>query len=200
MSTASRTGASPRRGGRPRHAHADEAILTATLAELAENGVAGVTIAGVARRAGVARGSVALRWASRDELLLAALETTGYGLERPRTDSLDEAIRTLVTAWIAVLSRPRMRLLLTRLIADRDAFPTIWARYEETIAAPAVLLIDEVLRDAAARGELRTGIRPDVVRSCLIGAVWLQRDDDPAFARHLADFLLAAVRAEPGPT
>ena len=62
------TSVSHRRGERMR-----ETVLAAAFDELAENGVAGTTIASVARRSGVHETTIYRRWATRENLLVEAL-------------------------------------------------------------------------------------------------------------------------------
>ena len=59
--------------GRPRSVAADEAILEATRAVLAEDGWAALTVEGVAARAGVAKTTVYRRFSSRADLAVAAV-------------------------------------------------------------------------------------------------------------------------------
>ena len=48
--------------------------IAATLAELAENGYAGLSLERIARRAGVNKTSLYRRWGSREQLVLAMSE------------------------------------------------------------------------------------------------------------------------------
>src|ERR1700710_2802836 len=63
-----------RRAGRPRDPSRDEAIVAATLAIFAEEGYAGVTIEGVAARAGVGKATVYRRWVSKEQLVVDAVK------------------------------------------------------------------------------------------------------------------------------
>ena len=56
-----------------RHARSERAILQATRALLAEVGVRGLTLEGVAARSGVAKTTIYRRWRDKDELALAAV-------------------------------------------------------------------------------------------------------------------------------
>jgi AcrR family transcriptional regulator len=56
-----------------RRARSEQAILEATRALLAEVGVRGLTIEGVAARSGVAKTTIYRRWRDKDELALAAV-------------------------------------------------------------------------------------------------------------------------------
>jgi AcrR family transcriptional regulator len=64
----------PSRRGRPRDPGAGTRIRDAAVSLLLEHGVAGMTIDAVAERAGVGKATVYRRWASKDELALAAIE------------------------------------------------------------------------------------------------------------------------------
>src|ERR1700692_4464879 len=61
--------------GRPRSSDIDEAVLAAAVELLATGGPAGVTLNAVARRSGVARASIYLRFAGREALLAAAMRS-----------------------------------------------------------------------------------------------------------------------------
>ena len=79
-------GDEPRRGrGRPRTPGAEEKILSAALDEYGERGWAGFTMDGVARRAGVGKSTVYLRWHDKDALLTDAV--TNRGMELTAVDT-----------------------------------------------------------------------------------------------------------------
>jgi AcrR family transcriptional regulator len=60
-------------GGRRRGGALEAAILDAAWAELLEHGYAGLTMEGVAKRAGTSRPVLGRRWGSRAELVVAAI-------------------------------------------------------------------------------------------------------------------------------
>src|ERR687888_15666 len=65
--------AAPKRPrGRPRRPDVDRAILEATLDAFIQDGYEGMSVDGVAERAGVAKATVYRRWPSKQELLIAA--------------------------------------------------------------------------------------------------------------------------------
>ena len=66
-------GGDQRRPGRPRDARADEAIMDAAVAVLADRGPAGFTVDEVASRAGCGKATVYRRWPSRAALLLDSM-------------------------------------------------------------------------------------------------------------------------------
>ena len=60
--------------GRPRDPEADRAILEATIEILGEEGYEGLSIEGVAARAGVGKTTIYRRWTSKAELVVAAIQ------------------------------------------------------------------------------------------------------------------------------
>ena len=62
------------RSGRPRSQAADDAILRAALDLLREHGYGGLTMASIIERAGVSSATLYRRWATKQDLVLAALE------------------------------------------------------------------------------------------------------------------------------
>ncbi len=74
------------------HSSADQRILDATLAVLARNGVAGVSVRAVAAEAGVARGLAGYYFANKSGLISAALRRIGeqdLDLVEPAADGVD---------------------------------------------------------------------------------------------------------------
>lgn len=137
-----------------------EAMVEATLALLAEGGVAAVTVAAVARRAGTSNGSLYHRFGGRDGLLLAAqdaglraIETaTAEAFAAADTEPDDErALALLSHAALAIFAAHRgtMRAFLVE-TRGRAAYD---ARSEATSHALAALVTDWLVR--------RFGATPD---------------------------------------
>ena len=77
-------GVEARRPGRPRSVEADEAILAAAFAVFAECGFDGMTVEGVAARAGVGKGTIYRRYPGKLDLIIAASQY--FGQEREPAD------------------------------------------------------------------------------------------------------------------
>src|SRR5215468_4276571 len=103
-----------------RRARSDEAILEATRALLAEDGVRGLTIEGVAARSGVAKTTIYRRWRDRDELALAAVwDDLLSGLHAPRDSGDTRAdLLSFVEPVITVLRSPLMSSVLRGLTSE----------------------------------------------------------------------------------
>src|SRR5215471_15643323 len=82
--------------GRPRSTSADRAILQATTEILMEDGYDGLTMAGVAQRAGVSTATLYRRYESKVELVVGCITTLKDELDQPfDTGSLREDLQTL---------------------------------------------------------------------------------------------------------
>ena len=81
--------AAARGRGRPRSPEAHLAILTATLQLLGEQGFRGLTIEGVAERAGVGKTTIYRRWPSKTELVAEAIAQIRPPSAPPDSGSLE---------------------------------------------------------------------------------------------------------------
>jgi AcrR family transcriptional regulator len=98
----------PRGPGRPRDARRDEAILTATLGILRELGYRGLTVGGVAARAGVGRPTIYRRWSSKPALVVAALvESARLAVPLVDTGSLREDLIAVQRHQVELMSSPK---------------------------------------------------------------------------------------------
>jgi len=111
-----------RRPGRPRDPQADEAITSAIVDVLAEQGFSGFTVEEVAARAGVGKATIYRRWSTKEELVLAAAERVMVHVEPPDTGSL----RDDLVGWYWEKFRTKsastsddLKKLLARFIAGR---------------------------------------------------------------------------------
>jgi AcrR family transcriptional regulator len=97
--------ASVRPGGRTARVRA--AVLEATVAELIEYGYGGLTVDGVAARAGVNKTTLYRRWGGRDSLIVDAVETFAAAQVRvPDSGDIDEDLRLWARSILATLTGP----------------------------------------------------------------------------------------------
>lgn len=191
--------ATARPGGRT--ARVAEAVLDATLAELAEVGYAALRVEAVAERAGVNKTTIYRRWGGKAGLVsTAAVERRGAlgrppdtgGLRGDLVALLREIRLGLQTPWVAALVReagPRA--------ANADLYELLdrfWpARFQAS---------DVIFERAVARGELPPGTDPGFLLEMISGPLyfhWLMlgRPLDDAFLDQVADFALRGARAVP---
>ena len=110
------------RGTDPRIARSRIVILQAAVDELADHGYGGVTIEGVAARAGVAKSTIYRHWADRLELIADAFETFHERMVPDTTGSPPrETIATLLTHVAEVVTDSTFSRCIPALIEGADA-------------------------------------------------------------------------------
>src|SRR4051794_12498913 len=124
-----------RRRGRPRSVEADDAILTAAFAVFAECGFDGMTVEGVAARAGVGKGTIYRRYPNKLDLVIAA--STYFAQERepsPDTGTIAGDLRVLIDRLIAVFTNSPVGTALPMMIAERKRLPELAAAHDDITA------------------------------------------------------------------
>ena len=157
--------------GRPRAQDVDARILEAAVAELAETGFAAFSPLAVAARAGVAKGTVYLRWPTRDALALDAVASVSAGIEDPDTGAVRTDLLALADQFDTVFADPGLKLLL-RFSLETEAQPELYRRYQEEVAARRNAVVDHVIERARQRGELREDVEPHLVTGALVGSLF----------------------------
>ena len=198
---------STRGRGRPRSAAADEAILEATRAVLAEDGWAALTVEGVAARAGVAKTTVYRRFASRADLAVAAVaQLLAAARTAPGATAADD-IRNAITACADINRRPAARAAYLAVIAEAGRDPALRAAVEQQVIEPARELVVEGLERAVEREEVDRDVasaRIDLVFDVLAGALMHRQlvreaDVDDDFVESLVCAVQAALAVPPPP-
>ncbi|MFI9329572.1 TetR/AcrR family transcriptional regulator [Kitasatospora sp. NPDC052868] len=151
---ASRTAAT-RPGGRSARVRAD--VVTATLAEVTENGYDGLTIEAVAARSGVHKATLYRRWGGVDGLVADALTASADApWEAPNTGDFGEDLRRITHEVYAVFTDPRLGPTPTALISAAQRSDVGAAALREFFAARHRQAAG-VAERATARGELPAG-------------------------------------------
>jgi AcrR family transcriptional regulator len=142
-----------------RSERARQAILDAALELCGEQTYAGLTMEGIAKRAGVGKQTIYRWWPSKGSVLLDALlalseDQEGDVVALPDTGDLEADLKLILRATIAQLNDPRydqpMRALSTEILHD----PELAAIYAERLERPMTELRQERLRGAQRTGEL----------------------------------------------
>jgi AcrR family transcriptional regulator len=164
----------PRRGrGRPRTPGAEKRIIDAALEEYGEHGWSGFTMDGVARRAGVGKSTVYLRWQDKDTLLTDAVGTSSGPLGAVDTGSLRGDLRQVAVNLFEHFREPAGWASL-RITIDTAGAAQQLGRFSEAVADVQVDNIEKILQRATARGEGTEGISPNAVAECIYGSVTMQ--------------------------
>ncbi|MGW0810866.1 TetR/AcrR family transcriptional regulator [Nonomuraea sp. NPDC002799] len=116
----------------------------------------GTSIEAVAQRAGVAKLTVYRRWRAKDDLLMAALE-------HARTPDMDAApvgqsIDDLVSSVAELLSQPRFRALMARVIGASVDYPKLVIAYTERYLRPRLDALARIAQQAAGKAGHRSGV------------------------------------------
>jgi AcrR family transcriptional regulator len=166
-------GAPPRRGGRPRSTHAELAILQATRELLVEAGVHGLTIEGVAARAGVAKTTIYRRWRDKDELALAVvLDMVEQVVELPELGDTRAELTAFVTAAVKVLGSTLMGRVMQGLVSDLATDPELALAFRERVVSVRNAEVERLVERGIARGDLRPGTDPETAHELLIAPVY----------------------------
>ena len=168
------TSQEPRRGrGRPRTPGAEKRIIDAALEEYGEHGWSGFTMDGVARRAGVGKSTVYLRWQDKDTLLTDAVGSSSDELGTVDTGSLRGDLRQLSVNLFRQFREPAGWASL-RIMIDTAGAAEPLGRFTETVADVQVERVETILQRAAARGESTEGVSPNAVAEVIYGSVTMQ--------------------------
>jgi AcrR family transcriptional regulator len=184
-----------RTGGRS--ARVREAVLSATLQAMEADGVAGLTISGIARRSGVHATSIQRRWGTLENVLLdAVLIYSEQTLPIPNTGSLRGDFIAFARLMANYLETPLGKTVMRTMASAQDDSERSNTRAEvlrvrfETASVMAARAIE--------RGEIRPEIEPKFAQELLIGPIYLRGlvtrepiDDD--FIERMVDVLLRGL-------
>ena len=161
-----------RRSGRRRDPSRDEAILAATLATFAEEGYAGVSIEGVAARAGVGKATIYRRCASKAQLVVEAVRVGACLNDHlPDTGDLRSDLASMLRAMVDRLRSPDGAVLLT-FAAERLLHPELAAEFERSVIGEKRAHARSLIAAAVHRGELPADTDVDLVAEAGPAIVW----------------------------
>lgn len=133
----------------------EERVFAAALALYTEAGWSGFSFDVVARAAGVGKHAIYLRWRTREELLVAALEHSMVTVPDLDRGSVREDLLHLVASMMQSLSGPS-GLTPLRVLLEAHVAPELFAKFAEVAAARV-----EAARAAIRRGIERGELPPD---------------------------------------
>jgi len=118
----------PPRVGRPRDPRVDEAVRQAALELLVEDGYQGTTIQAIARRAGVSAPAIYRRWASKAELVEAAVFPSDLVEPAGLSDDVGTELADYCFRIISYLAQPPVRAAIPGLLTEYQTDPQMWQR------------------------------------------------------------------------
>jgi AcrR family transcriptional regulator len=169
--TATGTGAG-RAPGR-RGARAREAVLHAADDLLVERGYAGVTIEGIAARAGVAKQTIYRWWPSKFEILMDTFaEDAESALQVPDTGSTAGDLRQHLRQLASFLTEQPAGRVMLALIGQAQHDPAVAEAFHLRYLADRRARDRVILERGIARGEVRGDLDLDLAVDLLYGPVY----------------------------
>lgn len=194
--------------GRPRDPEVDRRIAQAALDVFGDAGWAGFAMETVARRAGVGKASLYLRWSSKEALLTDALTAGLPQVSDVDTGTLPDDLVQLATQMLYLYAGPSSRASL-RLPLEAPTIPGV-AEHYEAMRTAQIAAARAIVRRGIDRGELPPTASITLLLDTLTGGAMMHAlstppdrraalaKDTAAHARRLVDFLLHAVTARTG--
>ena len=181
----------------------DQTILQATVELLAEVGYARLTVAEVARRAGVSKPAIYRRWSQKSQLVVEAMVTQIRPGQDKDSGSATEDLLALTQQLIAVLTQTPLGRVLPGLVAEMAADPVLASSYRDLVIKPNQRNWRAAIERGIASGELSEQTDVDVVINVLAGPLYfsLLITGDPiaeGYARTAVDLVLARYGAANG--
>lgn len=158
-----------------------EAILAAALDEFSERGFAATRLDDVARRAGVAKGTIYLYFRDKEALfqeLTRAMLTPLIGVFEAMEQTelpLPALADHLAELFVREVYETRRKDIVRLMIAEGRRFPALAEFYYREVLVRIIGAIRALLRKAAARGEVAEGLAeyPQILAAPgLIAIVW----------------------------
>lgn len=183
--------------GRRRDPQLDEVILDAALAMFADGGYRGVSIEGVAARAGVAKATVYRRYPTLAPLLVDAVRVRLCLIhELPDTGDLRADLLAMMQPLIDRLLTPD-GAVLAALMAERFREPELAAEFDRSIIGHKREHTRMLLRNAVARGELPAETDVDLVAEIPAAIIWHHALNhltiNAGLAERIVDHILASA-------
>lgn len=184
--------------GRPRSPAADRALIDATLAILEEDGYARLSMAGIAKRAGVSATTLYRRWSSKEDVVSAAMASLHSGTFDADTGSLVGDLAALLGRFTEAL-RSEPGRVLRGVVGEMVKSPELAALVQDRLGSASRGPVTAMLERAVARGEIPP-VDLGVARNVVIGPLFHRfmmdgESPSPHVVAVLVPMILAALRA-----
>jgi AcrR family transcriptional regulator len=184
------------RAGRRRDPACGAAILAATIDVFVEEGYLGVSIEGVAARAGVGKASIYRRYANKAELIVAAMrEKVCIDDHLPDTGDLRADIRSMLQPLIGRLRGSDGEVLIA-FMSERVRHPDLAAEFERSVIGAKRAHMRKLVTAAVKRGDLPAHSDIDVIAEMGPAMLWHHAINGLPLTDDLPDRILATVLPE----
>jgi AcrR family transcriptional regulator len=187
-------------------------ILDAAFAVFGERGLAGARLDDIAKRAGVAKGTIYLYFPNKEALFKEMIRQTAIAhLERSERDFVADRgatataqLREYMRGLWSLTRSPAYQVVLRLVIAELHRFPELMAFYWDEVVSRKRQLLDRLVRRGIESGEFRA-IDPQVAGRMMASmftmhALWVSTSvcapafpPDEELFEQLTDFFFHAV-------
>lgn len=185
------------RPGRRRDPACDDLIHAATLAEFVERGYVGLSVEGVAARAGVAKATIYRRYPNKAALVVDAVRV-GACIDDHLPDSGDlRADLTSILRGMVERFRGPDGAVLVAFAAERVRHPELAAEFERSVIGNKRRHVRELLQAAIDRGQLPADADTELIAEAGPALVWHHALNRLPMSRNLPDRIVALVLGPP---
>jgi AcrR family transcriptional regulator len=151
----------------------EKAILDATRELLAEGGVRGLTVEGVAAHAGVAKTTIYRRWRSRDELALAVLlDMVAKVTAVPDLGDTRAELVRFVNGAVDILGKSLMGRVMQGLVSELATNPELAKSFRDQVVAARLAEVRRIVDRGIERDDLREDTDYELAHELLFGPVY----------------------------
>jgi AcrR family transcriptional regulator len=167
------TDTTTRRGpGRPRSEECDRAIIGAALDALVADGFEGMTIEGVAGRAGVGKATIYRRWPRKLDLVLDAVRTRAQAsVPMPSSPEIRTALEQLLEDLRRTMTGPDGPVLRA-FTAETYHHPELAEGFQRMFIEPRRTVLRRMVEDAVSRGDLPRTTDAELVADVGPATLW----------------------------
>jgi AcrR family transcriptional regulator len=155
--------------GRPRDARVNRAILNAALDLFIEVGYDALSIERVADRAGVGKTTIYRRWPSKQELVVATVDTLYEGMEVPDTGDVRLDLTSVIKHMHGLIRNTKAGEVLPRMAGEVARGTPLGRAYMDAVMAPRLAAAAQALERGRQRGELRNDLNINLAVASFVG-------------------------------
>ncbi|WP_161925744.1 TetR/AcrR family transcriptional regulator [Gordonia crocea] len=156
--------------GRPRDADVDRKIIEAARSVYGERGWAGFSFGAVCRAAGVSKDAMYRRYASREDLLVAALHEEPIPINFDADADLRDQLIEIASLTLAAFASPE-GMIPFRAFVDAATNPEVGELYYQQVAVAHVRYMYDLTNRAITEGRFSAIDRPTAFIDGLLGGL-----------------------------
>jgi AcrR family transcriptional regulator len=161
----------PPKRGRPRSTGAGAAILRAFFEVVAEAGYAGATMDTIAERAGVAKTTIYRRWATKEQLMVAAHSVMLQEHPFPDTGTLRGDLMAFMQIVTETLAQWPLNRVAAATIGEMAHNEEVARIFREAVLEQRIALVGAMFDRAVARGEVAEPLDRRLCAQMLMGPI-----------------------------